>query len=169
MREIAVTVFGRNALVAGLICHFAAVLGAMISASGGDFFFKTVYPFSCLVFAAGTYAEIKSAGSAPFTGWRWYAAAVAAVLPVIGPLIVLGLIYYIRPGRSLSGLFPAVLKLRANLLLVFILLLLFFLLFAWINIKHDPYFKRHAPKTISFFTVFVTGQKPYSKEVSCFQ
>jgi len=149
MPGIAGTVFGQNTLMAGLICHYAAIVCAMIPDFGGDFFFRIVYPVSCLMFVTGTYAEIKVAGYSPSTGWRWYGAAAAAVLPVMGPLIVLSIIYCLRTGRKLSGLFPAILRMRAGLVMISILLLLLFLLFACLNMQRDPYFKPRAPETIS--------------------
>ena len=145
MREIAGTVFGQNVLMAGLICHCAAIVCAMIPDFGGDYFFRIVYPISCLMLAAGTYAEIKAAGHPPFKGWRWYAAAALTVLPLAGPPIILAIIYCIRSGRKLTGIVPAILRMRANLLLVFVLLLLLFLLFAFLSMQHDPYFKRQMP------------------------
>ncbi len=147
MPEIAYTPFGRNVLVAGLIVHVAAILVGMMSAAGADMFFKVVYPFSCLALIAGAYVELRHRGGRPLNAWRFYLIAMAAVFPVLGPLIVLCMIYSFPQGETeaqgnLSGLFPAMLKLRANVLMVFVLLILLFLLFAVISSKNDPYFKR---------------------------
>lgn len=169
MREIAGTALGGNALVAGLICHVAALGGSMTTASGGDLFLKSVYPAACLAFALGAYLEIKSAGYFSWTGWRWYLAAVASILPIAGPLIVLGLIYQARYGQMLSGLLPAVLRLRANLLFVFVLLFLLFLLFAMIRMQSDPYFRRRAPEAVSFHQVIIINQQLPDREVPCFR
>ena len=140
MPKIAYTTFGRNALLTGLISHVVAILVGMMSVSGTDVFFKIVYPFSWMLLLAGAYTELRHRGSRPLNTWRFYLIVFAFVFPILGPLIVIGLIYSShesgrQPG-NLSGLFPAMLKLRANALLLF-------LLFAVIHSKHDPYFKRH--------------------------
>lgn len=147
MREIAHTAFGRNILVAGLICHLAAILAGMMTASGADFFFKIVYPFSWLLLIAGAFAEIRQRGGRPLNTWRFYIAVMAAVFPVLGPLIVLALIYSFPEGGTdgqgnLSGLFPAIFRLRANILVIFLLMVLLLVLFVFTNSQDDPYYKK---------------------------
>jgi hypothetical protein len=88
---------------------------------------------------------------------------MATVLPVLGPLILLDLIYsFPREGRqrqgNLSGLIPAILKLRANGMMVFVLLLFLFILFAFLHSRHDPYFKRRTPNHPSSQSALNTGQ-----------
>lgn len=163
MPDIAYTPFGRNALFTGLICHVAAILVGMMSAAGADIFFKVVYPFACLAFMAGAYVELRHRGGRPLSAWRFYLIAMASVFPVLGPFIVLCLIYsFPQDGANahgnLSGLFPAMLKLRANALIVFVLLILLFLLFAVISSKHDPYFKRRISNSRSQQPVFNMSQ-----------
>jgi hypothetical protein len=163
MPEIAYTTFGRNALVAGLTGHVAAILAGMMSASGTDIFFKVVYPFSCLAFMVGAYAELLHRGAHPFSTWRFYLIAMACVFPVLGPLIVFGLIYSFprddaKAQGNLAGLFPAILKLRANALMVFVLLIVLFFLFAVISGKNDPYFKRRVPDSGSHKPVLNMSQ-----------
>ncbi|MBP9532070.1 MAG: hypothetical protein KBE72_07140, partial [Syntrophaceae bacterium] len=58
-REMAATSVGRNALTAGLLCHAAAILVGMMTASGADVFFKIVYPFSWVLMTLGAYAELR--------------------------------------------------------------------------------------------------------------
>lgn len=151
MRKIADTTFGRNALAAGLICHVAAILFGMMSMSGADAFFKIIYPFSWMLLASGAYVELRHRGGRPLKTWRFYLIFVAAVLPVLGPLIALGLIYsFPRDGRETqgnrAGLFPAMLKLRASGWMILALAFLLFLLLAILHSKNDPYFRRRVPK-----------------------
>lgn len=153
MRDIAYTTFGRNALAAGLICHVAAVLFGMMSASGADAFFKIIYPSSWMLLASGAYAELRHRGGRPLNTWQFYLILMAAVFPVLGPPVVLGLIYsFPRDGQetqgNLSGLFPAMLKLRANGWIILVLVILLFLLVAIIHSKNDPYFRRRVPKSL---------------------
>jgi len=93
MREIAYTSFGGNALAAGLICHFAAILAGMMTASGADLFFKIVYPASWGLLIAGSYVELRHRGVRPLNAWRFYLIVMAVVFPLLGLLVVLGLIY----------------------------------------------------------------------------
>lgn len=161
MREIAYTSFGGNALAAGLICHFAAILVAMMSASGREYFFGVVFFFSCFLLVVGAFAELKNRGYRPMIEWRFYVIAAATVFPLLGPLIVLGLLYGIpKNGEvkciSLSGLLPAFFKLRANGLVLFLLIIFLFILFVFASRQDDPYFKkrypndpnRHLPKSV---------------------
>lgn len=147
-REIATTVFGRNALTAGCICHAAALLAGMTTSSGADVFFKMIYPASWVLMTAGAYAEMRRRGGRPLNSWRFYAAATASVFPLLGPPLVLGLIYtFAQIGREgqgdLSGFMPALGRMRGNLLTVFALILLLFLFFAFIHSRHDPYFQKN--------------------------
>lgn len=163
MPEIAYTALGRNALVAGLISQVAAILVAMMTASGAGLFFSIVYLFSCLVFVIGAYAELKTRGCYPLRDWRFYVIAAVTVFPLLGPLIVLGLLYSLRisgqeaPVR-LSGLFSATFRLKANALVLFLLIIVLFLLFAVIHSRHDPYFKRRALSALSPQAVLADGQ-----------
>jgi hypothetical protein len=96
MPEIAYTAFGRNALLTGLISHVAAILVAMMSASGAKFFFGILFLFSCLALVVGAYAELKNRGYYPLRDWRLYVIAAATAFPVLGPFIVLGLPYSLQ-------------------------------------------------------------------------
>ena len=150
MREIAYTSFGRNALVAGLICHVAAILVAMMSASGREYFFGGVFIFSCFLFDVGAFAELKNRGYRPLIKWQFYVIAAATVFPLLGPLLILGLLYGIpKSGEvkciSLSGLLPAFFKLRANGLVLFLLMVFLFILFFFASRQDDPYFKKRYP------------------------
>ncbi|HOH57623.1 MAG TPA: hypothetical protein PLZ82_07675 [Smithellaceae bacterium] len=146
-REMAATSVGRNALTAGLLCHAAAILVGMMTASGADVFFKIVYPFSWVLMTLGAYAELRLRSGRPLKSWRFYGAAMASVFPLLGPPAVFGLIYTCpeegREGQAgLSGFVAALLRLRANLLLLFGLSMLLFLLFAVVTGADDPYFRR---------------------------
>ncbi|MDZ4164140.1 MAG: hypothetical protein U1C55_03340, partial [Smithellaceae bacterium] len=145
MPEVAYTTFGRNALVAGLISQVAAILVAMMTASGAGLFFTIVFPLSCLALVAGGFAELKNREKDPLSNWRFYVIAAAAFFPLIGPLIVSGLLYSPQAGDQkarvgVSGLFLAMLRLKANGLILFLLIIVLFLLFALIHSRHDPYF-----------------------------
>lgn len=147
-REIATTVFGRNVLTAGWICHVAALLAGMTTASGADLFFKVVYPVSWGFLIAGAYVEMRRRGGSPLNTWRFYAAAMASVFPLLGPPLVLGLIYTFaqssREGQGdLSGFIPALGRMRGNLLTVFVLILVLFIFFAFIHGRRDPYFQKN--------------------------
>jgi hypothetical protein len=152
MREIAYTGFGGNALFAGLIFHFASILAGVMSSSGSDVFFKVVYPASWALWIAGGYAELQHRSIRPVAAWRFYLIAAVSVFPVLGPLIVLGLIYSApeKENRTggLTGLFPALLRLRANMLLIFVWILLLFLLFAFLHSSNDPYFKKRTSRGV---------------------
>jgi hypothetical protein len=163
MPEIAYTTFGRNALLTGLISHVAAILVAMMSASGAELFFSIVLLFSCLVLVIGAYAELKNRGYSPLRDWRFYVIAAVTVFPLLGPLIVLGLLYSLQQSGqearvSVAGLFSAIFRLKANALVLFVLISFLFLLFAVIHSRHDPYFKRRALSGLSPQSVLVAGQ-----------
>jgi hypothetical protein len=147
MPEIAHTKIGRNALFSGLISHLAALLVAMLSSSGTDYFFSIVFPFSCLLLIAGAYAELKNRGYSPFKDWRFYLIAAVTVFPLLGPFIILGLLYrFQKSGQEkrigLSGLFTALFRLKANVLVIFLLLVFLLILFVFTNSQDDPYYKK---------------------------
>lgn len=149
MPKIAYTTFGINTLLTGLISHVVAILVAMLSVSGAELFFSIVFPFSCLVLAVGSYAELKNRGYHPSRDWRFYVTAAVTVFPLLGPFIALGLLYsFQKSGQegliSVFSLFPAIFRLKANALVLFVLIIFLFLLFAVIHSRHDPYFKRPA-------------------------
>ena len=163
MPEIAYTTFGRNALLTGLISHVAAILVAMMSASGAELFFSIVFPFSCLVLVIGAYAELKNRGYYPLRDWRFYVIAAVSVFPLLGPLIVLGLLYsFQKSGQEarvrVSGLFSAIFRLKANTLVLFVLIIVLFLLFAVIHSRHDPYFKKRSQNRNLPQSVLAAGQ-----------
>lgn len=170
MREMARSVFGRNALMAGLICHLAALVAGMLSASGGDAFFKMVYPVSWVLLTAGGFAELRYRGIVPLKGWRFYLMAMSCVFPVLGPLVVLWLIYSaagndVETG-NLTGLFSAMLKLRANGLLILVLILLLFVLFIFLHAGSDAYFhKRYPPGSAGLQTTVENGCRKYQKGI----
>jgi hypothetical protein len=170
MHEMARSAFGRNALTAGLICHLAAILAGMLSASGGDAFFKMVYPVSWMLLTAGGFAELRHRGIVPLKGWRFYLIVLSGVFPVLGPLLVLGLIYS-APGNdsetgNLTGLFSATLKLRANGLLILVLILSLFVLFIILHAGSDSYFqKRYPPGSAGLQTTEENGCRKYQKGI----
>jgi|WetSurMetagenome_2_1015567.scaffolds.fasta_scaffold128022_3 hypothetical protein len=147
MPEIAYTNIGRNALFAGLICHIAAFLVGMLSASGMDCFFCIVFFLSCFFLVAGAYAELKQRGCRPLRAWRFHVSVVVAALPLLGPFIVFALLYdFQKSGQEkrggLFGLFPAIFRLKANVLVISLLLVLLVILFVFTNSRDDPYYKK---------------------------
>jgi len=95
----------------------------------------------------GAYAELRLRSGRPLKSWRFYSAAMASVFPLLGPPAVFGLIYTCpeesREGQAgLSGFVAALFRLRANLLLLFGLIMILFLLFAVVTGTNDPYFRR---------------------------
>ena len=163
MPKIAYTTFGRNALLTGLISHVVAILVAMMSVSGAELFFSIVFPFSCLVLAVGAYAELKYRGYHPSRDWRFYVTAAVTVFPLLGPFIALGLLYsFQKSGQeeliSVFSLFPAILRLKANALVIFVLIIFLLLLFAVIHSRHDSYFKRRALNGLLPQSVLAAGQ-----------
>jgi predicted membrane channel-forming protein YqfA (hemolysin III family) len=147
MPEIAYTSIGRNTLFAGLISHIAAILVAMMSASGREHFFCVVFFLSSIIFVAGAFAELKNRGYRPFLEWRLYVITAVTVLPLLGPLIILGLVYSMpKMGKeervSLPGLLPASFRLRANGRVLFLLIVFLFILFFSASRQDDPYFKK---------------------------
>lgn len=177
MPEIAYTSIGRNTLFAGLISHIAAILVAMMSASGREHFFGGVFFLSFLLLVIGSFAELKNRGYRPLIEWRFYLLAAVTVLPLLGPLIILGLVYSIpKSGEeervSLSGLLPAFFRLRANGLVLFLLIVFLFILFFSASRQDDPYFKkryRNDPGSNLPQSVLAAGlQKDYAQIVKIF-
>jgi hypothetical protein len=149
MPKIAYTTFGSNTLLTGLISHVVAILVAMMSASGAALFFSIAFPFSCLALVVGAYTELKNRGYLPSRDWRFYVITTASFFPLLGPLIVLRLLYgFQKNGQeelvSVLGLFSAIFRLKANALVLFVLIICLFLLFAVIHSRQEPYFKRPA-------------------------
>jgi len=98
--------------------------------------------------------------------------AALTVFPLLGPLIVLGLLYsFQKSGQEarigLSGMLSAILRLKANTLILFVLIIILFLLFAVIHSRHDPYFKRRALIGLSQRSVLVADhhQDSVPKEI----
>jgi len=147
MAEIAYTAFGRNAILSGLISHFVAIVVSIMTAFGVQLYFGIVFPLSFLMLAAGAYAELKNRGYRPCTDWRFYLLTAVSVFPVIGAMLFLLLLYCYqkkgqKEGAGLSGLFPAIFRLKANSMGVLALIVFLFLLFVVIHAQEDPYFKR---------------------------
>jgi hypothetical protein len=148
MTDIAYTPLGRNALVTGLIGHAAALLAGMTTASGGERFFGLVFPLACLALLLGGYAELRRGGRLPWRDGRLYGIAAATVIPVLGSLVVLGLLFGFQ-GKARRerigplGLFPALARLRANGLVLFLWIVFLAALFSYTGSRDDPYFKRH--------------------------
>ncbi|MFH2046521.1 MAG: hypothetical protein ABIK92_15395 [Pseudomonadota bacterium] len=168
MQEIAYTGFGRNTLVTGLLSHFATLLVAMMTVSGADLFFSITFPFSCFALAVAAYVELKHRGCHPLSSLRFYIILAMTVIPLLGPLIILGLLYSLKKSgqetrTGLSGLFSALLRLKANLLVLFVLILFLFLLFAVIHSRHDPYFKRRTLSSMSPDLISDANKKVYKK------
>jgi hypothetical protein len=154
-REIACTLFGKNALMIGLISHGAALLAGLMPVSGSDIFFGLIYPFYWFLFITGAYAEFHHRGSRPFGEGRFYLFSVVALIPLIGPIAALGTLYVFggnRPqGRwEIWGMVRSILGMRANPLIVVLCIVILFVLFATILYQYDPYFKRTKPKGTDF-------------------
>ncbi len=152
MREIAYTTLGKNALSTGLVSHITALLAGMMTVSGAQTFFCAAYGFACLAFALGAYAELKDRGSAPLKSLSFYAAAAASVLPLIGPIAALLMLYAAQGNRkqepfTLWGMLAAIPRLKVNSLVLFIFLAILFIFFALSNRQHDPYFNKMKNQT----------------------
>jgi hypothetical protein len=126
----------------------------MMAGSGPGHFFGIVFSFSCIFLIIGAYAELKNRDRRPFKVWRFYVMAAATVLPFIGPFLVFWLLYsFQNKGQKISlgffGFFPVLFKLKANVLIIFLLFVILFVLFFLINRKDDPYYNkqryRHNP------------------------
>lgn len=147
MREISYTTFGRNALSTGLVSHIAALLAGMMPVSGARTFFYAAYGFACLAFVLGAYAELKDRGYAPVRSLSFYGAAAAAVLPVIGPVAALLMLYAARGNRkgepfTIGGMLVSIPRLKVNPLILFLFLTILFIFFALSIRQDDPYFKK---------------------------
>jgi hypothetical protein len=134
MQEIAYTTFGRNSLFLGLLSHIAAILVVMMSASGTAQFFNIVFPASCLFLIIATHREFKHRGAHPFKQWLFYVAAVVTIVPLIGPILVSGILYGFQSSKNtklvgMLGFVPALFRLRTNVLTGFALIMVFFILF----------------------------------------
>ncbi|MCK7510249.1 MAG: hypothetical protein MZV70_43530 [Desulfobacterales bacterium] len=93
-----------------------------------------VFLLACALFVVGAYVELKDRGYSPLKDWRFYVIAAVTVFPLLGPFIVLGLLYGSQKNRQqklvgLSGLFPAIFRLKANVLIVFLLIVILLILF----------------------------------------
>ena len=148
MPLIAYTKTGNNCLVAGLISHAAALFVGMMMVAGAEAFFQITYILAWVLLVSGSFAELRHRGVRPFKARRFYLTALAAVVPVLGPLVVLGLIYNCsedgRAGQAdLPGFFRSLWRLRTNALMVFALLVLLLLLFVFLSSREDPYFQKH--------------------------
>jgi hypothetical protein len=145
MKEIAYSAFGRNALVIGLISHVGALIIGMVPASGSGRLFFILYLVYVIVFFCAAYKELCGRGYRPFADAGFYMMMVGAVLPVCGPLIVLTMLYKrqgnIEPKQP-QGFIRSFFKLRANMLLLFLFGIIVFILFVFLVMKDDPYFKR---------------------------
>lgn len=145
VREIAYTTFGRNALFIGLVSHVAALISAMISNAATFNFFILTYSFYWSAFIFGTYGEVKNRGYSPFRNCIFYIIASAAVLPVAGPLTAFIILYSRQGDRNakqftLWGMFASVMRLRANLSVLFLFIVILFVLFVLTLRQHDVYF-----------------------------
>ncbi len=146
MRETASTTLGRNALSTGLVSHFAALIAGMMASSGSEPFFFAAYGFACLAFALGAYAELKDRGYSPLKSVVFYAGTGVSVLPVIGPVAVLLILYAAQGERktgpfTIGGMLASIPRLKVNPLVLFFFLTILFILFALSAIRHDPYFR----------------------------
>lgn len=155
MREIAYTTFGRNALSTGLISHIAALLAGMMTVSGAQTFFCAAYGFACLAFAFGAYTELKNRGYTPVMSLSFYAAAAISVLPVIGPITALLILYAAQGNRKgepfrVGGMLASILRLKVNPLVLFLFLTILFIFFALSIRQKDPYFEKTKAGKVSF-------------------
>jgi len=171
MKEIAYTTFGRNALVIGLISHVTALLVAMMPVSGADSFFSILYPFYWLTFISGVYKELSNRSYKPSTNWRFYMVMLATALPILGPTTGLLMLYGVqgngKEGQDKPlGFLTSVLRLRANLLLIFLFMGIFFILFAVMLVRNDPFFKRKAVDSVLPRAAFAAEKPEFMHFVS---
>lgn len=164
MREIAYTTPGRNALSTGLVSHITALIAGMMTVSGAQTFFCVAYGFACLAFALGAYTELKDRGYAPLRSLHFYAAAAASLVPVIGPIAALLMLYAAQGNRkgepfTLWGMLSAIPRLKVNLLVLFVFLAILFIFFALSNRQHDPHFNKMKNQT----RVQITSQELVNK------
>lgn len=153
MMEIAYTTFGRNVLVIGLISHVAALLVAMMPASGDGSFFSMLYPFYWITIVSSVYKELRDRGYRPSGNWRFYILMAATVIPILGPMTALMTLYGMQESNKIKqekpkGFLASFLRLRANMLVIFLFLVIVFILFAVMFSRNNPYFKRKAADSI---------------------
>lgn len=147
MSKIASTAVGNNAIVIGLMSHGAALLMAMMPASGAGYLFSVLYPLYWILFVLGLYKEMHQRSLSPLGAWRFYAACAATIIPILGPLAALITLYSMQGNSTVKqdrspGFFSSLAGLRANSLLIVLFVVILFLLFAMMSIRNDPYFKR---------------------------
>jgi len=145
MPEIAYSSFASNALVVGLISHIGALLIGMIPASGSECLFLILYLLYFILFFCAAYKELHDRGYHPIRNKGFYIVMIGAVLPVMGPFFVFRMLYKRHDATDIKrpqGFISSILKLRANMLLVFLFIVIIFILFAFLIMKDDPYFKR---------------------------
>jgi hypothetical protein len=191
MKEIAYTTFGRNALVIGLISHITALLVGMMPVSDSASLFSILYVFYWIVFICAVYKELRDRGYRPSGNWRFYVATASAIIPILGPMTALMMLYRMQDNNKMKqdkspGFSSAILRLRANALLIFLFIVIIFILFAVMLSRNDPYFKRKVAgsilPTVAFaaehheFINFVSEEKYFSvlvpsgweKDETCF-
>lgn len=156
-REIAYLTFGRNALIASLISHIAALLAGMMSGADVNGFSSVLYLFSWAAFILGVYIELKNRGYAPLGDWRFFLCAIVNILPVLGPLAGLFMLYALQGDKDVEGfkiwdMVVSLMRLRANLLVIFLLVATIFALFALALQQNDAYFKK-----VRYGKVLLTG------------
>ncbi len=122
-----------NVLAAGITSHVIAVLVSMVTVAGADTFFSIVYPFSWAAITLGIYAALKLQCNSPLKSWRFYLAAIAALIPIIG---VISVLIILRSNRSTGSY-----KSKNNPILLLILILLLAILFIFVAQQQDSYFK----------------------------
>lgn len=172
MREIAYTSFGRNSLVIALISHTAALIIGMMPASGAGSFFSVLYSFCWLIFVSGVYQELSERGYRPLGSVRFYMVMAAAVIPVIGPLTGLMVLYNMQGNKHTKqdnnppGFIASIFKLRANMLLVFLFIVIIFIVFAVMTKTNDPYFKRKAARIVLPNTAFAAEKSEFISFIS---
>lgn len=145
MKEIAYSSFASNALVIGLISHISALLIGMIPASGSGRLFLILYLFYWVLFLCAAGVELRGRSDRPFGNAGFYIMAGAAILPALGPFIVLRMLYQIQGATDIKqrgGFVSSIFRLRANLLLVFLMMAVVFMLFAVLVSRDSPYFQR---------------------------
>ena len=153
MIEIASTLVGRNSIFIALLAHTSALIVVMMPLDGADFFFSISYPFYYLSFVLGLFAELRGAGYGAFGNWRFYLASIAAIFPIIGPLMALSMLYNHKCGKSaerslFGGSFMAIMRLRANPGVIALCVLILFILFALSIRQNDPYFRKANVKSV---------------------
>ncbi|MDI6743296.1 MAG: hypothetical protein QMD11_11240 [Smithella sp.] len=145
MKEIVYSSFASNALVIGLISHIGALLIGMIPASGSGRLFLILYLFYWVLFLCAAGVELRGRAYRPSVNAGFYIMAGAAMLPVLGPFIVLRMLYKMQDATDIKqpgGFVSSIFRLRANLLLVFLIMAIIFILFTVLVSRDNPYFQR---------------------------